>query len=89
MSRVVVGVATGNARAMAHGHWRCGQLCQALVLAVHRQLICRVQTHKTIVHQYKKGSIIIQVLFYFFSIIINAASCVLVIKTKVESKYII
>lgn len=36
---VVVSVATGNACAVAHGDWGGGQLCQALVLAVHRQLV--------------------------------------------------
>lgn len=38
---VVVGVAAGDARAMAHGDRGGGQLHQALVLPVHRQLVCR------------------------------------------------
>lgn len=41
--RVVVSVATGNAGAVAHGDRAGGQLRQALVLAVHRQLVCKVQ----------------------------------------------
>lgn len=36
---VVVSVATGNAGAVAHCDWGGGQLCQALVLSIHRQLI--------------------------------------------------
>lgn len=42
---VVVSVATGNARAVAHGDRGGGQLGQALVLAVHRQLVCKIQPH--------------------------------------------
>lgn len=42
---VVVSVATGNAGAVAHGDRGSGQLRQALVLAVHRQLICKIQQH--------------------------------------------
>lgn len=41
--RVVVSVATGDAGAVAHGDRGGGQLRQALVLAVHRQLVCKVQ----------------------------------------------
>lgn len=39
MCCVVVSVATGNARAVADGDRGGGQLCQALVLSVHRQLV--------------------------------------------------
>lgn len=38
---VVVSVAAGDAGAVAHGHRGGGQLRQALVLAVHRQLVCK------------------------------------------------
>lgn len=41
--RIVVGVATGNASAVAHGDRGGGQLCQALVLAVHCQLVCKTK----------------------------------------------
>lgn len=40
---IVVGVATGNAGAMAHSDWGGGQLCQALVLAVHCQLVWKTK----------------------------------------------
>lgn len=42
---VVVRVATGNARAVAHCDGGGGQLCQTLVLAVHRQLTCKAKIH--------------------------------------------
>lgn len=44
MRCVVVGVAAGDAGAVAHGDGGGGQLCQALVLTVHRQLICKTPT---------------------------------------------
>lgn len=44
---VVVGVAAGDARAVAHGERRGGEFHQALVQTVHRQLVCKVQTEET------------------------------------------
>lgn len=41
--RVVVSVAAGDAGAVTDGHGVGGQLCQALVLTVHRQLVCQTQ----------------------------------------------
>lgn len=49
---VVVSVATGNACAVAHGDRGGGQLCQALVLAVHRQLICKTQRGATLAEKH-------------------------------------
>lgn len=49
--RVVVSVATGNAGAVAHGDRAGGQLRQALVLAVHRQLVnVEVRDLKALLH---------------------------------------
>lgn len=44
--RVVMGVAAGDTGAVAHGDRGGGQLCQALVLTVHRQLVCKAKTHR-------------------------------------------
>lgn len=40
---IIVSVAAGNACSVAHGDRGRGQLSQALVLAVHCQLICKIQ----------------------------------------------
>lgn len=58
MGCVVVGVAAGDAGAVAHGDRGGGQLHQTLVLSVHRQLICRTAAQQEETTQNRNPKII-------------------------------
>lgn len=54
--RGVVSATAGHAHAETHHHRRGGQFCQALVHAVHGQLICKTQTHTASMRSSKSHS---------------------------------